>query len=62
MATSKRVLAEVAVGMALRDAAKALPPGFEDGPLSFGGVAVSPLIADIGVFVIDAAMVVNRPQ
>lgn len=59
MTAPKRVLAEVAVGMALRDAPKALPPRFENGSLPLSGIAVRALIADVGVFMIDAAMIVG---
>ncbi len=59
MAASEHLLAEVAVGMALRGASKASPPRFEDRPLSLCGVAMGGLLADVGVFVVHAAMVVD---
>ena len=59
MAPPKRVLAEVAVGIALRYAPKAVPPGLEDRPLSLGSVAVSAVVADVGFFVVDAPVVIG---
>ena len=44
----EHAVAEVAIGVALRDATEALPPGFVYRPFGLGSVAACALLADAG--------------
>ena len=59
MAPPKRVLAELAIGMAFRYAPKAVPPRPRDQPFSLGSVAVSAVVGDVGFFMVDAPVVIG---
>ncbi len=62
MTPPERILAEIAVGMALCHSSESSPPRPWDRPLPFSGVTVGAFVVDVSFLVIDAPMVVNLSE